>query len=98
MLKESDDLDIWGVTFNFKITFDKHHCSVSRVASHRLGIIRKSWRLFRDISLIGSCFRGFLPPVLEDAQFCSVVFGCRYTPQLLNSAVSAAWFLTGAVF
>ena len=31
--KESDDLDILGVTFDFKMTFEKHFRSVSRAAS-----------------------------------------------------------------
>ena len=42
VLKESDDLVILGVTFDSKKTFDKHLRSVSRVASQRLGILRKS--------------------------------------------------------
>ena len=37
-LKESDDLVILEVTFDSKITFEKHLCSVSRAASQRLGI------------------------------------------------------------
>ena len=37
VLKESDDLVIFGVTFDFKMTFEKHlHC-VSRAATERLG-------------------------------------------------------------
>ena len=43
VLKESDDLVILGVTFDSKMTFEKHLCSVSRAASQRLGILRKSW-------------------------------------------------------
>ena len=36
VLKESDDLVILGVTFDSKITFEKHLRSVSRAASQRL--------------------------------------------------------------
>ena len=43
VLKESDDLDILGVTFVSTLTFEKYLCSVSRAASQRLGILRKSW-------------------------------------------------------
>ena len=43
VLKESDDLDILGVTFDSKLTFEKHLRSASRAASQRLGILRKSW-------------------------------------------------------
>ena len=48
VLKESDDLVILGVTFDSKMTFEKHHRLVSRAASQRLGILRKSWRVFHD--------------------------------------------------
>ena len=43
LLKESDDLVILGVTFDSKMTFEKHLRSVSRAALQRLGILRKSW-------------------------------------------------------
>ena len=42
VLEESDDLVILGVTFDSKMTFEKHLRSVSRAASQRLGILRKS--------------------------------------------------------
>ena len=47
-------------------------CSVSRATSQRLGILRKSWRVFHDRSL-GRCFLGFVLPVLEccSAVWCS---------------------------
>ena len=64
VLKESDDLVILGVTFDTKITFEKHLRSVSRAASQRPGISRKSYRVFHDRSLLGRCFRGFVLPVL----------------------------------
>ena len=71
VLKESDDLDILGVTFDSKLTFEKHLHSVSKATSQkRLGILRKSWRVFHDKLLIGRCFGGFVLPVLE---YCSAV-------------------------
>ena len=88
VLKESDDLDILGVTFDSKLTFEKHLCSVSGAASQRLGILRKSWRVFHDRLLIGRCFWGFV---------CSVVFGCRYHLKLLDLVVSGACILAGGV-
>ena len=39
VLKESDDLVILGVTFDCKMTFEKHLRSVSRAASQQLGIL-----------------------------------------------------------
>ena len=64
VLKESDDLVILGVTFDSKMTFEKHLRSVSRAASQRLGILRKSWRVFHDRSLLRRRFLGFILPVL----------------------------------
>ena len=71
MLKESDDLVILGVTFDSNMTFEKHLYSVSRVASQRLGILRKSCQVFHDRLLLGRCFSGFVLPVLE---YCSAVW------------------------
>ena len=42
VLKESDDLDILGVTFDSKMTFEKNLRLVSRAPSQRLIILRKS--------------------------------------------------------
>ena len=70
VLKESDHLVILGVTFDSKMTFEKHLHSVSRAAAQRLDILRKTWRVFHDRSLLGRCFLGFVLPVLE---YCSSV-------------------------
>ena len=79
------------------VTFEKHLCLVSRTASQRLGILRKSWREFHDRSLLERCFWGFVLPVL---QYCSAVW-CSATDthlKLLDRAVSGARFLTRGVF
>ena len=65
VMKESDDLVILGVTFDYKMTFEKNLSSVSREASQIHGILRKSWQVFHDRSLLGRCSRGFVHPVLE---------------------------------
>ena len=96
-LKESDDLVIFGVTFDSKMTFEKHLRLVSRAASQRLDILRKPWRVFHDRSLLGRCFRGFTLPVLEN---CSAVWcsAADWGLKLLDGAVSGTRFLTGGVF
>ena len=97
VLKESDDLVILGVTFVSKMTFEKHLRSVSRAASQRLGILRKSWQVFYDRLLLGRCFGGFVLPVFK---YCSTVW-CSAADthlKLLDSVVSGASFLTGGVF
>ena len=55
VLKESDDLDILGVTLNSKITFKNHLRSVSRANFQRIFILRKSWRVFHDRSPLMRC-------------------------------------------
>ena len=92
ILKESDDLVILGVTFHSKMTFEKHLCSVSRVASQKLGILRKSWQVLRD-----RCILGYVLPILEfcSALWCSV--GDTHL-KLLDRTVSGTQFLTGGVF
>ena len=96
VLKESDDLVILGMTFESKMTFEKHLRSVSRAASQRLGILRNSWRVFHDRSLIGRRLRGFVLPVSE---YCSAVWYSAADThlKLLDLAVRGARFLTGGV-
>ena len=76
VLKESGDLVILGVTFDSKMTFEKHLRSVSREAFQRVGILRKSWRVFHDRSVL---------PVLS-CQFWSIVLqsGARLPIHTLN--------------
>ena len=80
VLKEPEDHDILGVTFDSKMKFWKHLHAVSRAASERLNILRKSWRVFHDRSLLGRCFRGFVLPVLE---YCYAVW-CSLLINTLN--------------
>ena len=63
VLKESDDLVILGVTFDSKMTFEKHLRSVSRTTSQRL--LKESSRVFHDKLLLERCFRSFVMTVLE---------------------------------
>ena len=97
VLKESDDLVILGVAFNSKMIIEKHLRSVSRAASQRLGILRKSWQVFPDRLLLGKCNRSFAMPVLE---YCSAVWCSANDTQfkLLDCVVSGASFLTRGVF
>ena len=97
VLMESDDLVILGMTFDSKMIFEKHLRPVSRAASQRLYILRKSWRVLNDRSLLGRCFQGFVLPVLK---YCSAVWcSAAYTHlKLLDRSVSGARFLTGSVF
>ena len=70
---------------------------VSRAVSQRFGILRKSWLVFHDRSLLERCFCGFVLPGLE---YCSAVWCLAADThlKLLDRAVSGDWFLTGGVF
>ena len=70
VLKESADLVVLGVTFDAKLPLEKHLRFVSSAAAQRLGIMRKSWQVFHDRSLLLRFFRSFVLPVLE---YCSAV-------------------------
>ena len=96
VLKESADLVILGVTFDAKITFEKHLRSVSSAAAQRLGIMRKSWQVFHDRWLLLRSFWSFVLPVLE---YCSAVW-CSAADshlKLLDRVVRGADFLAGGV-
>ena len=97
VLKEPDDLVIFGVIFDSQMTFEKHLRAVSSAASRRFGILRMFWRVFHVRSLLGRCFRGFVVPVLE---YCFAVW-CSAADthlKLLDRVVSSAQFQTGGVF
>ena len=96
VLKESADLAILGVTFDSNMTFEKHLRSVSSAEAQRLGIMRKSWQVFHDRSLLLRSFWSFILPVLE---YCSAVW-CSAADshlKLLDRVVRSADFLAGGV-
>ena len=92
--KESDDLVILGVTFDSKMTIEKHLYSVSKEDSQQLGILRKSWQVFHNRLLLGRFFRGFVLPVLE---YCSAVWcsAADTHPNLLDHVLIDATILNG---
>ena len=65
VVKESAALVILGETFDAKMTFEKHLRSVSSAAAQRLCIMRKSWQVFHDRSLLLRSFWSFVLPVSE---------------------------------
>ena len=78
----------------------KYLLSVSRAASQRLGILRKSWRVFQDRLLLGRCFRGFVLPVLEycSAVWCSTADTHRASIHTTRPCSQLCRFLTWGVF
>ena len=97
VLEESADLVILGVTFDAKMTFEKHLSSVSSAAAQGIGIMSKSsWQVFHDRSLLLRSFWSFVLPVLEycSAPWCSAADSHL---KLLDRVVRSAGFLAGGV-
>ena len=71
-LKESSELIILGVTFDPKLSFERHIRSVAASASQRIGIMRRCLKTFDSVEVVYRCFNSFMLPVLE---YASVVWG-----------------------
>ena len=86
----------WGLTFDAKVSFEKHLRSVSSAAAQRLGILRKSWQLFHDRSFLLRSFWSFVLPVLEyfSAVWC---LAADSHIKLLDRVVRSVCFLSGGV-
>ena len=96
VLKESADLVILGVTFDDKMTSGRNLRSISSAAAQRLGIMRKSWKVFHDRSLL---LRSFWSIVLPPFEYCSALW-CSAADshlKLLDRVVRSAGFLAGGV-
>ena len=96
VLTESAYLVILGVTFDAKMTFEKHLRSVSSAAAHRLSIMRKSWQVFHDRSLLQISFWSCVLTVLEycSAVWCSAADSHLKLPDIV---IRCAGFLAGGV-
>ena len=78
-LNELANLVILTVRFDAKVTFEKHHRSVSSAAAQRLGSMRKSWQVFHDWSLLLRSFWSTVPVL----KYCSQC-GARLLIYILN--------------
>ena len=78
------------------MTFERHLHSVSSVAAQRLGVMRKSWQVFHDRSLL---LRSFWSFVLRALEHCSAVLcsAAESRLKLLDRVVRSAGFLAGGV-
>ena len=63
-------LTILGVTYDSRLTFEKHLLNASANAARKLGIVRKASYIF-DNENNAICFRSFDLPLLE---YCSPVW------------------------
>ena len=84
------------MTFDARVTFERHLRSVSCAAAQSLGIMRKSWQVFQDRSFLLRSFRSFVLPVLK---YCSAMwYSAADSPlKLLDRIVKGAVSLAGGV-
>ena len=62
------ELKILGVILDSKLSFEKQVRAIAASASMRVGIMRKTMSVFRDVTVFAKCFWPFILPVLE---YCS---------------------------
>ena len=70
-LTTSDSFKILGITFDSKFTFESHLRSVSSVIAQKLGLLRKSYKIFGDSCVLLKCFNSF---ILSCFEYCSPVW------------------------
>ena len=73
------ELKILGVILDSKLTFKKQVRAIAATASMRVGILRKTMSVFRDVDIVAKCFWAFILPALE---YCSPVWMSATTSHL----------------
>ena len=68
----SPNLDILGVKFHNKLTFEDHVRGIVSQLSQRIGILRLVKRTFVETSVLLRCYYVFVLPILE---YCFPVWG-----------------------
>ena len=88
------ELKILGVIIDSKLSFEKQVRAIAASASMRVGILRKTMSVFRDVTVVAKCFWAFILPVLE---YCSLVWMSAATSHLslLDRVVSQVSRLSG---
>ena len=57
--------------FDSKFTFERHIHSISSSVAQKIGLLRKSFRIFGEHDVLLRCFNSFILPCLEN---CSPVW------------------------
>ena len=73
------ELKILGLILDSKLMFEKQVRAIAASAPMRVGILRKTMSVFRDVAVVAKCFWAFIIPVLE---FCSPVWMSADTSHL----------------
>ena len=91
-LNSCEFFKILGVTFDSKFTFERHIRSISSLDAQKIGLLRKSFRIFGDHDVLLRCFNSFILPCLE---YCSPVwsFAVDSHLKLLDKNLRACKFI-----
>ena len=83
---------ILGVTFDSKFTSERHIRSISSSVAQKIGLLRKSFRIFGDHDVLLRGFNSFILPCLE---YCSPVWSSAADThlKLLDKNLRACKFL-----
>ena len=91
-LNSCDYFKILGVMFDSKFTFERYIRSISFSVAQKIGLLRKSFRIFGDHDVLLKCFNSFILPCLE---YCSPVWSSAADShfKLLDRNLQACKFL-----
>ena len=91
-LSTYNSFKILGVILDSKFTFEKHIRSISSSIAQKIGILRKSFKIFGDQSVLKNCFNSFILPCFE---YCSPVWSSAADShlKLLDRNLNAIKFL-----
>ena len=70
VVEKVSELKILGVILDSKLAFEKQVRAIATSVSRRVGILRETMSVFRDVAVVAKCFWAFILPVLE---YCSSV-------------------------
>ena len=70
VLPVSDSLVILGVTFDSKMTFERHIVNVTSSAARSMGIVRRASKIFGTQEVLTTCFRSYCLSRLEYCAPC----------------------------
>ena len=92
ILEKKNSFKILGILFDSKFTFEQHIRSMSSSVSQKIGLLRKSHRIFGDSAVLKKCFNSFILPCLE---YCSPVWSSAVDTHLslLEKNIRACKFL-----
>ena len=92
VLDTCSSFKILGVLFDSKFTFEQHLRSISSTVAQKIGLLRKSYKIFGDTSILKKCFNSFILPCLE---YCAPAWSSAAAShlKLLDKNVRACKFL-----